>query len=113
MQDFLRYVAQNKPEGDFANRLEKAVDIARLNPRWRSEYMNLEEIIEERGRLLQEQIDQLSQENNTLVQEKDKLSLEKDRISLEKDKISKEKEAADLRIAELEKLLSAYTKSEH
>ena len=91
MQAFLKYVAQNKPEGDFAKRLEKAVGIARLNPRWRSEYMNLEEMIEERSKLMIEQITQ-----------------EKDEIKRKMNKLAQEKEAADLRIAELEKRLAAY-----
>ena len=55
--------------------------------------MNLEEIIEERSKLLQEQIDIISHEKDSLVQENDTLT--------------KEKKAADARIAELEKQLAA------
>ena len=53
--------------------------------------MNLEEMIEERSKLMIEQITQ-----------------EKDEIKRKMNKLAQEKEAADLRIAELEKRLAAY-----
>ena len=118
MKNFLTYAGENVPEGDFTKRLERAVDIARMNPRWRKEYMNLEEIIEERSKLLQEQIDiisqendALAQENDTLLQKNDTLAQENDALSKKNDKLIREKEAADARIEELEKMLAVYSSS--
>ena len=130
IKNFLTYVGKNVPEGDFTKRLERAVDIVRMNPRWRKEYMNLEEIIEERSRLLQEQIDIISQEkdalaqendtllqnndtltqkNDTLTQKNDTLTQENDALLKKNDKLIQEKEAADARIKELEKMLAVYS----
>ena len=123
IKNFLTYAGENVPEGDFTKRLERAVDIARMNPRWRKEYMNLEEIIEERSKLLQEQIDIISQENDalaqendtllqkndTLTQENDTLTQENDALLKKNDKLIQEKEAADARIKELEKMLAVYS----
>ena len=91
MKNFLKYIGENAPEGDFTKRLEKAVDIARMNPRWRDEYMNLEEIIEERSRLLKEQLDIISKERDTLAEEKDTLSQENDALSRNNDTLVQEK----------------------
>ena len=103
MRSFLKYVSGNITEGDFANRLERAVDQARMNPRWRMEYMNLEEMIQARNREMKNLIEQLKRENIEAVSRIDK-------IEKEKEEAVKEKEKADLRIAELERLLSAYQK---
>ena len=122
MRSFLKYVSGNITEGDFANRLERAVDQARMNPRWRMEYMNLEEMIQARNREMKKRIEQLERENIEAVTrieeiEKSKEVLEKSKEELEKSKeeaeksneeLKKEKVKADLRIAELERLLSAY-----
>ena len=122
MRSFLKYVSGNITEGDFANRLERAVDQARMNPRWRMEYMNLEEMIQARNREMKKRIEQLERENIEAVTrieeiEKEKEELEKSKEELEKSKeeaeksneeLKKEKVKADLRIAELERLLSAY-----
>ena len=60
--------------------------------------MNLEEIIEERNRLLQEQMDIITREKDTLVQEKEILT--------------REKKAADARICELEKMLGVFKENQ-
>lgn len=73
MKAFLRYVSGNAAEGDFIERLDKAVEVTKRDPRWRLEYMNLQEMIEERHREDQEYIEMLKQENGALEQEIDVL----------------------------------------
>ena len=101
MRSFLKYVSENITEGDFANRLERAVDQARMNPRWRMEYMNLEEMIQARNREMKKRIEQLERK----IEETEKA---KEEAEKSKEELEEEKEKADLRIAELERLLSAY-----
>ena len=115
MRSFLKYVSGNITEGDFANRLERAVDQARMNPRWRMEYMNLEEMIQARNREMKKRIEQLERENIEAVtrieeieKEKEEAKKEKEEAEKSNEELKKEKVKADLRIAELERLLSAY-----
>ena len=67
--------------------------------------MNLEEMIEERSKLM---IEQIAQEKDEIERRMEKITEEKDEIKRKMNKIAQEKEAADLRIAELEKRLAAY-----
>ena len=101
MRSFLKYVSGNITEGDFANRLERAVDQARMNPRWRMEYMNLEEMIQARNREMKKRIEQLERK----IEETEKA---KEEAENSKEELEEAKEKADLRIAELERLLSVY-----
>ena len=78
MKAFLRYVSGNAAEGDFTERLDKAVEVTKRDPRWRLEYMNLQEMIEERHREDQEYIEMLKQENGALEQENGALEQEID-----------------------------------
>ena len=78
MKAFLRYVSGNVAEGDFTERLDKAVEVTKRDPRWRLEYMNLQEMIEERHREDQEYIEMLKQENGALEQENGALEQEID-----------------------------------
>ena len=105
VRSFLGYVSRNTPEGSFTRRLEDAVDIARRNPIWRMEFMNLQEMIEARHEELIKENERLTEENAALTQKANMLAQETDALTQERDTALLHKAEMEARITELEKLL--------
>ena len=47
LKALLDYIAGKAPESDLTQRIEAACADARMNPRWRKEYMDLQDYVEE------------------------------------------------------------------
>jgi hypothetical protein len=109
MKDFLDYLSGKLAGSQLTSQLDDAVKLARLNQKWRTEYMlskiDIDVMKGEYERELAKKDAALAEKDNALA-EKDNALAEKDSVLAEKDNSLIEKDA---RIAELEALLANLT----